>query len=285
MAAAGQEVEGLTRDLEAAKAAYAEGSTEASKAAHDGGAKRSPEEHSNTPSEFIKSMVFGGLDGIITTFAVVAAVSGADMSGDVVILMGIANLVSDGISMGLGDYFSEKSEKDYIKNEWKRETWELKNYPEGEKAEMVELYEEEGMTKEDATVIVETFAKYPEKFVNLMMVDELGLEKWDEDDAGGLWKQGMVTMLSFWFFGAIPVAGYAIIDAAGVDNKTTIFLADCVVTLVTMFILGAVKAKVTNTNALGQGSLMMLNGTVACGAGYFIAWAVAELMGNPEGTC
>ena len=54
MAAAGQEVEGLTRDLEAAKAAYAEGSTEASKAAHDGGAKRSPEEHSNTPSEFIK---------------------------------------------------------------------------------------------------------------------------------------------------------------------------------------------------------------------------------------
>lgn len=104
-------------------------------------------------------MVFGGLDGIITTFAVVAAVSGADMSGDVVILMGIANLVSDGISMGLGDYFSEKSEKDYIKNEWKRETWELKNYPEGEKAEMVELYEEEGMTNEDATVIVETFAK------------------------------------------------------------------------------------------------------------------------------
>ena len=61
--------------------------------------------------------MFGGLDGIITTFAVVAAVSGADMDGNVVILMGIANLVSDGISMGLGDYFSEKSEKDYIKNE------------------------------------------------------------------------------------------------------------------------------------------------------------------------
>ena len=103
--------------------------------------------------------VFGGLDGIITTFAVVAAVSGAGLSGDVVILMGIANLVSDGISMGLGDYFSEKSEKDYIKNEWKRETWENENYPEGEQAEMIELYEEEGMSKEDATAIVTTFAK------------------------------------------------------------------------------------------------------------------------------
>ena len=76
-----------------------------------------------------------------------------------VILMGVANLVSDGISMGLGDYFSEKSEKDYIKNEWMRETWELENYPEGEKQEMVELYEGQGMDKEDAATIVNTFAK------------------------------------------------------------------------------------------------------------------------------
>ena len=50
-----------------------------------------------------------------------------------------------------------------------------------------------------------------------MMVDELGLEPWDEEESQGLWKQGLVTMLSFWFFGAIPVVGYAIIDAAGPD--------------------------------------------------------------------
>lgn len=181
-----------------------------------------------------------------------------------VILMGVANLVSDGISMGLGDYFSEKSEKDYIKNEWMRETWELENYPEGEKQEMVELYEGQGMDKEDAATIVNTFAKCthaplgslrprsgirrlltsaphpdPEKFVNLMMVDELGLEPWDEEESQGLWKQGLVTMLSFWFFGAIPVVGYAIIDAAGVDNASTIFAVDCVVTLFTMFALCA----------------------------------------------
>ena len=85
--------------------------------------------------------------------------------------------------MGLGDYFSEKSEKDYILQgacppqldlrirtahthiastspaEWKRETWELENYPEGEKKEMIELYVEEGMTVEDATTIVNAFAK------------------------------------------------------------------------------------------------------------------------------
>ena len=41
---------------------------------------------------------------------------------------------------------------------------------------------------------------------------------------------------------------------------------------------GAAKAKVTNTSVIQQGGLMMLNGAIACGAGYFIAWAIAEIM-------
>jgi len=241
-----------------------------------------PEKHSNTPSGYIKSMVFGGLDGIITTFAVVAAVAGAELSSDMVTLLGVANLVSDGISMGLGDYFSEKSEKDYILQEWKRETWELENYPEGEKREMIELYVEEGMAVEDATAIVNAFAKYPDKFVNLMMVDELGLEKWDPQDLKGMWKQGAITMCSFWFFGGIPVITYAAVSAAGVDSQNLIFLIDCIVTLLTMFLLGAAKAKVTNTSMFIQGGVMMINGTVACAASYFIAWAIKELMGDLE---
>ena len=49
----------------------------------------------------------------------------------------------------------------------------------------------------------------PEKFVNLMMVDELGLDKWDPQDLKGMWKQGAVTMCSFWFFGGVPVITYA----------------------------------------------------------------------------
>ena len=161
-------------------------------------------------------------------------------------------------------------------SEWKRETWELENYPEGEKKEMIELYVEEGMTVEDATAIVNAFAKCecaplcvarictadrprrslrlhallcadPDKFVNLMMVDELGLDKWDPQDLKGMWKQGAITMCSFWFFGGIPVITYAVASAAGVDSRNLIFLIDCIVTLLTMFLLGAAKAKVLST--------------------------------------
>ena len=73
--------------------------------------------------DYVKSLIFGGLDGIITTFAIVAAVAGSDMDPDVVILMGIANLMADGISMGLGDYLSETAEINFVQKEREREMW------------------------------------------------------------------------------------------------------------------------------------------------------------------
>ena len=84
----------------------------------------------------------------------------------------------------------------------------------------------------------------PDRFVNLMMVDELGLQKWDPQAHKGMWKQGAITMFSFWFFGGIPVVTYAVVSAAGVASQNLIFLIDCLVTLLTMFLLGAAKAKV-----------------------------------------
>ncbi len=69
--------------------------------------------------------MFGGLDGIITTFAVVAASVGGNLSSDVILLMGFANLIADGLSMGFGDYLSSQAEVDYTKAEHTREKWEL----------------------------------------------------------------------------------------------------------------------------------------------------------------
>lgn len=59
----------------------------------------------------LKASIYGANDGIITTFAVMAGVVGAQLSPNVVIILGFANLFADGLSMGLGDFLGERSER------------------------------------------------------------------------------------------------------------------------------------------------------------------------------
>jgi VIT1/CCC1 family predicted Fe2+/Mn2+ transporter len=61
--------------------------------------------------QLLRASVYGANDGIITTFAVVAGVAGAGLSANIIIILGIANMIADGLSMGLGDYLGERSEQ------------------------------------------------------------------------------------------------------------------------------------------------------------------------------
>jgi hypothetical protein len=68
------------------------------------------EDHAGSHSDHIKSFVYGGLDGIATTFAVIAGVAGGGYSGREALIIGFAKLVADGLAMGLGDYISSVAE-------------------------------------------------------------------------------------------------------------------------------------------------------------------------------
>lgn len=62
--------------------------------------------------KLLKAAVYGANDGIVTTFAVVAGVTGADLAASVILVMGVANMVADGLAMGLGDYLGESSQRE-----------------------------------------------------------------------------------------------------------------------------------------------------------------------------
>lgn len=64
-----------------------------------------------TYRHYIRDLVYGALDGIVTTFAVVAAVTGGALSTNAVLIVGIANLIADGLSMGVGNYLGIRSEE------------------------------------------------------------------------------------------------------------------------------------------------------------------------------
>lgn len=102
----------------------------------------------------MKSFVYGGVDGIVTTFATVSGISGANLSTRAILILGFANLIADGLAMGIGDYISSKSELDFASTERARELWECQHNISAEKEEMMELYTKRGMSTEDATRLV-----------------------------------------------------------------------------------------------------------------------------------
>ncbi|KAJ8607175.1 hypothetical protein CTAYLR_007325 [Chrysophaeum taylorii] len=215
--------------------AYTSEDVDLSMQAHDTLLEAEETHASAEAGEIVKSLVFGGLDGIITTFAIVAAVAGAGLSTSTVILMGVANLVADGISMGLGDYLSESAERNFVRHEFKREQWEMRNYPAGEVREMIQIYvNKKGFSEEDATTVMRVMAKYPKAFIEMMCVDELGFIAPDDDDFPA-WKKGFVTMLAFDMFGSIPVLVYVIARALpATPSKDVLFAVSAAATALTI---------------------------------------------------
>ena len=73
--------------------------------------------HTKLVGRYISNIVYGANDGIITTFAVVSGATGASLSPETVIILGIANLIADGFSMGTSNYLSVRSEVEFERAE------------------------------------------------------------------------------------------------------------------------------------------------------------------------
>ncbi|OEF99944.1 hypothetical protein BHF71_07035 [Vulcanibacillus modesticaldus] len=261
----------LSRNLDMAKKAYKNKDVEASKKAHQA-LTDAPEIHKHEQGQFIKSLIYGGLDGIITTFAVVAGVAGASLSFGVVLILGFANLIADGLSMAIGDYLSSKAENEYKQAEREREIWEIEHFPEGEKQEMIELYVSKGLSKEDATAITNIISKNKEAWVDIMMVEELGIIEDNESPV----KNAIVTFLSFVIFGFIPLITY-VISTFLPGLKDSAFIIASVLTGITLFILGALKVKFTAKNWLSSGIEMLIIGGIAAFAAYGIGYVLSAV--------
>ena len=111
----------ISKRLEEARQAYERKDKQGSALAHSPERiQMAPEEHSPASSQYIGSMIYGGLDGIITTFAVVSGVVGAQLDAGIILILGAANLLGDGFSMATGAFLSSKSEQEYYDRERER---------------------------------------------------------------------------------------------------------------------------------------------------------------------
>lgn len=145
--------------------------------------------------------------------------------------------------MGVGEFLSSKANNEWILSERKREEWEMENYREGEIKEMIEIYENKGLSPEDAKVVIETMAKYKDFFVDVMMQQELELQVPDDNHVEESLKEGFVMFCSFAFFGAAPLLGYTLIPWMFPElEPEVLFKSACVVTGLVLFFLGSIKS-------------------------------------------
>lgn len=219
--------------------------------------------------EYIKSMVYGGLDGIVTTFAVVAGVSGASLSLKIVLILGFSNLFADGFSMAVGDYLSSKSEKEYQEGITKQTKFAIQSHYQEEIHKMARSYEEEGMSKEDAESIAATLAKYETLFVNQITSQSYGNNPNEENPI----KNALVTFFSFFVFGLVPLLAYILSTFVPFLLENAFMLAS-VLTGTTLFTLGAVKSRITQSNWKQSGLEMLTVGGLAALVAYLVGFVL-----------
>lgn len=223
--------------------------------------------------EYVGDMVYGALDGIVTTFAVVAGSAGAGLGVGVVLVLGFANLFADGLSMAVGNYLSLKSDKSYYKAERNREEWEVENYPEGEKEEVRQIYSRKGFTGENLEKIVELITSKKTVWVDAMMSEELGLMQSKKDPV----KAGLFTYAAFVVAGATPLLVFVLSFLYPVQRELMFPIAFAL-TFATIFAVGSLRSLVIAKHWLTAGLEMLLIGgitaVVAYGIGAFIGGLV-----------
>ena len=194
--------------------------------------------------EFLKQIIYGGNDGIVTTFAIVAGFAGAgadgaaQIGGIAVLLFGIANLLADATAMGLGEFLSARSEQDVYRATRDKELHEIKHNPEMERAEMIEILEERGVSDEDAKQLTDVLERNPEFMADFMMQYEIGMADPTDDNPA---MNGFATFVAFIIFGSVPLIPYFLLEPTD-----TTFQLSVIATFLALVSLGLIRWKVTN---------------------------------------
>jgi predicted membrane protein (TIGR00267 family) len=224
------------------------------------------EEHVKS-SEFIKDIVIGMSDGLTVPFALAAGLSGAVDSTALVITAGIAEIAAGSIAMGLGGYLAGRAEIDHYDSEQKREFYEVENLREKEIAETKDIFTHMGLSATTVDAAVEELAKDKEKWVKFMMKYELDLEQPDSTRAR---NSAFTIGLSYIVGGIIPLSPYFF-----TQHPHDGLIYSAIVTLISLFIFGYFKSKLTGQPLLKGAFKVMAIGAIAAAA----AFGIAKLVG------
>lgn len=219
---------------------------------------------------YLRDAVFGAVDGAVTTFAVVAGAIGASLPGGIVVILGMANLLADGLSMAVGNYLGTRAEE-HRRDEVRAEEYrEIEEDPRGEREEVRQIYRTKGFEGALLEQVVDVIVADPERWVDAMLTDEHGMEL----EGPNARRAAIWTFVAFLVAGFVPIAPF-IVEAAGASVPS--LQTSIALTAATFFAVGVIKGLVVNRSWIRDGLETLALGGAAAIAAFAVGWLLRGL--------
>lgn len=231
-------------------------------------------EHGHSPAEvsarltagtrgtYLKDMIYGGVDGAVTTFAIVAGVEGAGLSHGVILALGLANILADGFSMAAGNYSGTKAELDDRKRIIKIEESHIQHHRDGELEELRQILALRGLSGDVLQQATKEISASKDKWISLMLTYEYGLSATEPHPM----RAALATFAAFLVSGSVPLLPFVL----GVAHAFEIAV---IATLITFFLIGTGKSRWSLSSWWRSGIETLMIGALAA----LIAYGVGGL--------
>ncbi len=227
---------------------------------------------SGPQASYLRDFVYGAIDGAVTTFAVVSGVAGADLSSGIVLVLGLANLVGDGFSMAAGNWLGTRADAELMARQRRAERMQIEVHPEGERAEVREIFRNKGFEGDDLERVTEVITSDTDRWIDVMLKEEHGML----GSARSPWRAAGATVVAFLGVGAIPLLAY-LVDLFRPGTLVHPLAWSCSLTAFAFFVTGAVKGKITGRRWPIAGIETLLVGGAAASLAYVVGVALGDL--------
>jgi VIT1/CCC1 family predicted Fe2+/Mn2+ transporter len=216
---------------------------------------------------YIRDWVYGGIDGTVTTFAVVAGVVGAQLSAKIIIILGIANLIADGLSMAAGNFSATKTEIDDRARIREVERRHIKDVPDGEREEVRQILLAKGLTGKSLDDAVAAISSDENNWIDFMLNEEYGLAATLRSPG----KSASATFLAFLICGSVPLAPFILFGS-------DMFVVSLVMSGIVFFLIGAIKSRWALAPWWRSGMETLIIGMVAAGCAYLVGYLLSGIV-------
>jgi len=227
-----------------------------------------PHKHS-----YLRDFIYGAVDGTVTTFAVVSSVAGASLQAEIVIIMGLANLIGDGFSMAVSNFLGTRAQEQELENVRRHEKRHISVYPEGEREEIRQIFANKGFKGDDLEAAVRIVTSDRQEWVDTMIREEFGLAT----EVPKAWKSATTTFIAFIVIGILPVLPFILTTFVG-EISINPYPWSIGMTMLAFFIVGAAKALVTAQSWIRSGVVTLAMGSSAALLAYLVGMLLRGLV-------